>query len=401
MNDVIFITKDATNKNSLPIYGNKFWKTPNIDELAKKGTIFNRHYTAGGSTAMSFTSMSLGKYCYETGRRVYSDEKSINGNTLFDKVYDMGYDCHIIWDSTYTAFAESHFKCEGLHTTIHSIEGIKQREEKHKTGYFDDVKRDEEEANIAIERISNELKKIKENANRPVFVWMHLPHVLRGCQGYCSDIDIFDQIIGIARSIYGDETISVSADHGHMNGSKEKYHYGFDVGEEVICIPLITPKIEEHSYVDVPTSNLQMFDILFNKKIVHWDFVISETAYYAQPKRKIAIIKGKYKYCFDKETGKEYLYDLVFDELENHNLVYPEFYDKDRFFFFSTAQCFYYPYWNESAQILDEFRKIKRDMWKNGTFLEEKFNKILHFIKCIYTRYQLAHPKNDIVNTGK
>ena len=32
--------------------------TPNIDELAKKGTVFNRHYTAAASTAMAFTSMA-------------------------------------------------------------------------------------------------------------------------------------------------------------------------------------------------------------------------------------------------------------------------------------------------------------------------------------------------------
>ena len=38
----VLITKDALRKDYLPSYGNKFWKTPNIDELASKGTIFNK-----------------------------------------------------------------------------------------------------------------------------------------------------------------------------------------------------------------------------------------------------------------------------------------------------------------------------------------------------------------------
>ena len=76
MKNIIFISKDALNKHALPVYGNKYWKTPNIDELAAKGTVFNRHYTAGASTAMAFTSMAIGKYCYETGRKYYKNEEA-------------------------------------------------------------------------------------------------------------------------------------------------------------------------------------------------------------------------------------------------------------------------------------------------------------------------------------
>ena len=126
-----------------------------------------------------------------------------------------------------------------------------------------------------------------------------------------------------------------------------------------------------------------------------------ETAYYAQPKRKIAIISGKYKYCYDKETKKEYLYDLEFDPEENHNLVYPEFYDTDRFLWYSTAQCFYYPYWGEAQNELVKLRGIKNEMWKNGKFFEELYNKFMHRLKCLYTKIKLAHPSDDIKNNGK
>ena len=401
MSNIIFISKDACNKHVLPVYGNRYWKTPNMDALAKKGTVFNRHYTAAASTAMAFTSMSIGKYCYETDRRDYKNEESINGDTLFDKLYDLGYEVHIMWDDTYTSFAETHFKCEGLHTKIHSLHAIKQQITAHTKGKIDDMTFNDSETQIALNLIKDEFLKIKQEAQRDIFIWFHLPHVMRGRQGYGSDIDVYDDVIGIAREIFGDDDIFVSADHGHMNGWKNKYHYGFDVEEEAICIPLIGPKINNTDTIDFPTSSLQMLDILHYRKVEPLEYVMCETAYYAQPKRKIAIVKDKYKYSYNKEEKREYLYDLEFDPEENHNLVYPEFYDTDRFLWYSTSQCFYYPYWEEAMRVLQEMRSIKDGMWKNGTFFEELYNKVMHRIKCLYTRFKLANPGNNIKNIGK
>ena len=401
MNNIIFISKDATNKHALPVYGNTFWKTPNIDALSEKGTIFNRHYTAGASTAMAFTSMAIADYCYTTDRRIYKDEKAINGNTIFDRLYNEGYECHIAWDDSYTEFAKSHFRCEGVNTTIHSLKNIKQPVSKHIKGTFDDLTPNDAETKLALQTIKEEFENIKKNATKNIFLWLHLPHVMRGRQGYGSDIDVFDDVIGMAREIYGDECIYVSADHGHMNGWKDKYHYGYDVGEEAICIPLITPRIGGLKTVDFPTSTIQMYDIFMKEEISPLEYVMCETAYYAQPKRKIAIISGKYKYSYDKETKKEYLYDLEFDKEENHNLVYPEFYDVDRFLWYSTAQCFYYPYWAEAQNMLTKLREVKKDMWKNGTFYEELSNKILHKVKTLYLRVKLANPGENIKNIGK
>lgn len=401
MGNIIFITKDAMNKHILPTYGNLYWKTPNIDELAKKGTIFNRHYTAAGSTAMAFTSMAIENYCYTTNRRVYANEEKMNGKTIFDKLYNEGYECHILWDDSYTKFADSHFRCEGIYTQIHSLQNIKQQPSKHIKGVFDDISLNEDETQIALDIIYKELITIKKNSKKKIFIWLHLPHVMRGRQGYGSDIDVYDKVIGIARELFSDEDIFMSADHGHMNGWKNKYHYGYDVNEEVICIPLIAPLINNVKEINFPTSTIQMFDILYKRKIEPLEYVMSETAYYAQPKRKIAIIKGKYKYCYDKENDKEFLYDLEFDKEENHNLVYPEFYDTDRFLWYSTVQCFFYPFWKQAHVELEKFRKIKKEMWKNGTKLEEIKNKLIHRIKCIYTRIKLAHPNDNIKNIGK
>ncbi|NLK11098.1 MAG: sulfatase-like hydrolase/transferase [Staphylococcus equorum] len=401
MNNIVLISKDALNYQALPVYGNTYWKTPNIDELALKGTVLNRHYTAAASTAMAFTSMAIGDYCCTTNRKYYKNEEALNGSTIFDKLHDLGYECHIVWDSTYTSFAKTHFRCEGIHTKIHSLDHIKQTNTVHIKGKFDDNLFDDEETSIGVQKVLNELNYIKKNSKRPVFIWLHLPHVMRGRQGYGSDIDVFDIIIGGARSLYGDDEIFISADHGHMNGSKNKYHYGYDLEDDAIKIPLITPRIDNRKEINYPTSSIQMFDILYNRQVPKLEYIISETAYYAQPKRKMAVIKDNYKYIYSKEDKKEFLYDLDFDKEEKHNLAYPEFYDVDRFLWYSTVQCFYYPDWDLAIRKIDELRKIKDSLWKNGNWFEELYNKLLHRIKCLYTRVKMSKPGNDIVNNGK
>ncbi|HPY85730.1 MAG TPA: sulfatase-like hydrolase/transferase, partial [Ruminococcus flavefaciens] len=96
INNIVLISKDILMPQYLPIYGNSYWKTPNIDELAAKGTVFKRHYTAAPSTAMAFTAMFTGNYPHETGYATYREVQEYNGETLFDRLYERGYQCHLV-----------------------------------------------------------------------------------------------------------------------------------------------------------------------------------------------------------------------------------------------------------------------------------------------------------------
>jgi len=40
----VFILLDSMNRNYLPIYGNDWLKTPNIQRLAKRGVVFDNHW---------------------------------------------------------------------------------------------------------------------------------------------------------------------------------------------------------------------------------------------------------------------------------------------------------------------------------------------------------------------
>lgn len=117
---VVLLSKDAMLPSYLPTYGNKYWKTPNIDELAQKGTVFMQHYTAAPSTAMAFTSMFTGLYPYQLDRADYTEVEEYNqGTTLFDEMYERGYECHLMWSNNYIKMADKYSKCYGKHTIRH------------------------------------------------------------------------------------------------------------------------------------------------------------------------------------------------------------------------------------------------------------------------------------------
>ena len=384
---IILVSKDVFMRGYLPVYGNTYWKTPNIDELAKKGTVFLKHYTAAPSTAMSFTSMFTGLYAFETDRKKYVEVSEYEADTLFDKMHAKGYGCHVVWDESYVHLAQRYSKCYGRHTTIHNTKFLTRAQPAHAKGKYDDMTFYPELENKCLEEMEVLTKSIVESKDK-VFMWIHFPHVLLGRNSYGSDIDVMDKMIGMFRRYFDDDAIYITADHGHMNGTHGKYGYGFDVNEQAIRIPLIVPRINGLETIDYPTSNTQLQDILFGK-IEQKDVIYSETAYYMQPHRKLAIIKGKYKYIYEKATRKEFLYDVEWDPEENINLLNTEIYDVDRHRDFSATQRFFYPHWNDGLEaIADDFRKEKKKIWRNAPYLIEQKEKLIQFARTIKMKFE-------------
>lgn len=381
---IILISKDVLMKAYLTPYGNQYFEMPNLSELAQKGTVFNRHYTAAPSTAMAFTSMSTGLYAYQTDRKKYVEVSEFEGKTIYDQLNALGYECHIIWDPRYVYMAQRYSKCYGRQTKIHNIPLTKETP-KHRPGKFDEIINNE---NDKLEAIFNFEKIIREliNNSDKTFVWVHFPHTIAGSNVWGSDMGTFDKMIEVARRYFPDEGIYITADHGHMNGMHGKYGYGFDVFENAICIPLITPRIANYSTIDYPTSNTQLSEIIIDNRITQKEYVLSETAYYMQPHRKLAIIKDNYKYVYEKQTHKEFLYDVLWDAMETTNLISPDVYDTDRRCYFPSNLRWFYPYWNESVRYIDYFRNIKQEMWRDAPWLIESKERIIHRAKFTYSR---------------
>lgn len=393
MSNYILISKDAMSTDYLPVYGNKNWKTPNIDELAKKGTVFLNQHTAAPSTVMSFYSMITGKYSHESGFDIYKKSyKKYEGDTFFKKLRKLGYECHIIWAQNMMPLREylDYFHDD---VEIHPIDIFRQGVGSHyiHKGF---LSRNLEKEKEAFNTIEEEIKALFAERDN-VFLWIHFPHVIKGEVSYGSDIELFDQYVGMIRKYISDENITITADHGNMNGHKGKLGYGFDVYEPNIRVPLITPRINTLETVTIPTSSLDLYSFLFEKRVEKRDYIFSDSAYRAQTRRKLAIIHDNYKYIYNKHTRKEELYDLSFDPDENFSLMSDYTYDKDRKITVPSRELYYYPKWNELESVRSNFTKIREQMWEKGKIQYRIISRVNGVVRPIINAF------NEIVKKFK
>lgn len=384
----ILVSKDALCKDYLHLYGEKPYQfeTPNIDELTAKGTIFTKYYCAAPSTVMAFYSMGTGQFAHETDFQMYERiHFQYQGETAFTMMKDWGYDeAHIVWDEDW-GFLPEYFDYFRNDVQIHNIDGFRERVSFHKK-VQGDVKNDDVKAIEVMNMIKDKLVNLLDT-DHSVFIWLHLPHVVRGRAGYGSDIDMFDKYVGMVRTLVPDDCIAITGDHGNLNGYRNKLAYGFDPYERAIHIPLITPKINNQDVCDWNVSSVDLFKIILKKDIPHRDFIYSDTAYRAQKSRKLAIIKGNYKYIYTKRTGLEELYDLAYDPEEQFSLISDKCYDVDRKLYVESREEYYYPFWNELPEVRRIMREEKERIWRNGDFKVVAKSNIKDKLRPLYDRY--------------
>ncbi len=379
---VLFLTKDALTPAYLPCYGNKFWegKTPNLDELASKGTVFSNAFSAAPSSAMSYLTMFTRKYPYQQEIKTYVPlVKPYEGQTLFDDAYDMGYDCHVVWDEHWIKLAERYSQCYGKHTTMHPLEGLRQGVgPNYKREKF--LERNDELAEKTFLMFRDEIKKICQDGKK-VFLWCHLPHVLNGRISYGDDIDLYDRYIGFLRGFFDDSNIFISSDHGNMNGMRGKIRYGFDVYDPAIRIPLIAPRINNLAHCEQQFCNIDFFDLIFKRVIPPREIIYSDCAYYAQPRRKLVVICGKYRYIYNKASKTEELYDVEWDPHQDFNLMSDYVFDTDRKVESASRELYFYPSWNELPEIREKLRKEKDKIWRDVTGKQKILIQCKEFVK--------------------
>lgn len=383
--NILLVTKDAMVKGYLPIYGNQYWrgKTPNIDELAENGTVFEKFYTAAPSTVMAFRSMMYGKWAHETPYADYIPmDIEESDSDFFNFGRQLGYEGHLIWDTTWVRMVLRYGNCFGSNCQIHNVDGLNQPVGPH-TNHKNFLRNNDQLLDKTITNLENTVRDIVETGKK-VIVWIHLPHVLTGRTGYGSDIDGFDMCIGMLRKYFNDKHIYVSADHGNMDGYHGRYSYGFDVYTPAIEIPLITPKIEGLRRCSFNVSNVDIKRIIFEGVVPRREVVYSDCAYYAQPHRKIAILKNNFAYIYNKKTKKEELYDLIYDPFERCNMIEDKFFDKDRKLTTITREVFFTPRWAEAEQMRNEMRNEFRAVWKTAPLLRDMRGSILSKAKIVF-----------------
>lgn len=368
MHNILLISKEVLRKDYLSCYGGKT-PTSNIDALAEKGTLFNNYYTAAPSTAMAITCMFSGLNAHELNRRTYTEVEQFEQTpTLFSILEDRQYETHVIWPEYLAKLSWKYSKVFDPRTVIHNLPGAAthilaiNQAQRGQTAVTD-ASRDNSTHMLFYE----EVDKILYRAKKPIFIWMHCPHVFnpRTCIGL--DIDLLDELVGkIAKSFNG--SIYLTADHGGLIGEKGKFGYGFDVYEGAVNIPLITPLITS-KVINQPLSSIQLKTIILENQFYTQPYVYSDTQYYTQPDRKLMLRKGDFKYIYNKRSRKEELYDLTFDLHEDVNLLLEEVYEPDRKISYRLHEVYPYSRWKEAREAYIDLRGEKNRVWQSSSFL--------------------------------
>lgn len=391
MKNKLLISKDVLRADYLSCYGSNIYSTQNIDMLAKNGCIFKNFYTAAPSSGMAYTAMFSGLNIHEMNRSYFHNVDQFNQcPALFQLFEEKGYETHVIWDKKWYESSRKKAQVFDERTNFHNL-SIAQHVGPHATYVRDEKGKIKPQQNVMpIKDLLDKVKEIIENNTKPIFLWIHSPHVFAGRTGYGADIDLFDNLVGELMEIFKGY-IYLTGDHGHMNVEKQIPCYGHHVYEGAIKIPLITPNHFGRNIIEMPLSNIQLKNIILEEKIKPQEFVYSDSRYYLQPDRRLAIRKGDFKYIFNKLDRSEELYDLKYDPTENVNLLLDKIVDVERLSEYFLDEVFYYPRWVEAKERYLELKAEKNRIWKNGNWLAELYIQIRDikrrgFLKTISVR---------------
>lgn len=147
--NIIFITVDALRADHLGCYGYQRNTSPNIDKLAREGTVFNKCFATSSATVYSFPGILTGRYL-----AVKKSDYALYSNNL---------------DNKFDTLAEYLKKAD-----YHTAAFVKNAHLRIKQGFeqgFDSYESVGGDAQSITVRVLDFLKKYQDN--KPFFIWVH------------------------------------------------------------------------------------------------------------------------------------------------------------------------------------------------------------------------------------
>lgn len=245
----VVITMDTTRADHLPMYGYGGTKTPRLQELARRGLVFEQCVTASPFTLPSHCTIMTGLYPTYHGVRINGDTAlSEKHETMAEVLAGRGYGCG--------AFIGA-FVLDGRW-------GLKQGFARYDDDF--DLNKYKQLDLGLVQRPSSEVVDaaiawLAPRKEKPFFAWLHLydPHVPydppepyrgeysgRGPAGlYDGEIASMDAQIGrfcdwLAENGLADNTILILVgDHGEGLGEHEESTHGYYIYDYVVHVPLL------------------------------------------------------------------------------------------------------------------------------------------------------------------
>ncbi len=346
---VILISVDTLRADHLSCYGYRKLQTPNIDSLAKGGTLFSQVSSQVPLTLPSHTSMFTSTYPFANGIQDHGQLLAPNTVTLASILKSRGYR---------TAAFVGGFVLDrrfGLDQgfDVYDSPFNLRRQARSDPG---EVRRSGEEV------VSAAIRWVRENDKGPFFVFLHLydlhlPYQVPSAQGsrspgigYDAALAYEDEMLGRLSSFLGqrgllEKTLIVfTSDHGESLWEHGESSHGYFIYQSTLWVPLVfhwpadrrmpAARIDEPaSLLDVAPTILQFIGIprppefqgrglldLVNQKPSSPREIYSESLYArnhfgGSSLRSLRL--GRYKFV---DAPNAEFYDLASDPVEKHNL---------------------------------------------------------------------------------
>ncbi len=235
--DVLLVSVDALRADHVSAYGYGRATTPNLDALAREGTLFEAAYCPTPHTSYSITSMMTGKYM----RPLLALGLGLDSDTLATDVRRYGYRTAAFYPPAVFFIDEERFA------------GFRDR-----ALGFEYAKVEFATPALRETQIGDYLASVPPD--RPLLVWVHLfephePYVRHpehafGTPGGLTDMDAYDSEIATAdagigaivarvRAVRPGIAIAVTADHGEEFGDHGGRYHGTTVYDEQVRVPLV------------------------------------------------------------------------------------------------------------------------------------------------------------------
>ena len=364
-NSVVYIATDRLYARRLRLYGG-YNRMPNMERMAKYGTLYNNATATAGSTIMTHASEWSGKYPAELHADVpFEDRDYLNflpkQDSVFHDFISMGYNVYIVLvenlttaktttNGKITAFAQGYDSFRPNWNLWPEEANIVKLPGKGREGE-DLVTRRDQIMQAA------ELVDASEKEGKPAFVFIK-------CHGYnkseyraeylryanqqrVTDDDLYnceiDEGLGHLLDHYdypsnsSAPTIWFASDHGSWMGESFRNHYGYHLHQEIVHVPLIGSRGNGRVVDNVFSMKEVRRIITDNSPKMNERYIFAETLYPGQITEKpddgvpstarIMVRLNRYKYIYsmhgvegDGEPCEE-LYDLAYDPREKFNLA--------------------------------------------------------------------------------
>jgi arylsulfatase A-like enzyme len=251
--DIVLISIDALRADHLGAYGYARPTTPNIDALAKEGTLFHDAYCPTPHTSYSVTSMMTGKYM----RPLLALGLGRDSETLASDLRRYGFRTAAFYPPAVFFIDEPKFD---------TFESRALDFEYRKVEFADPTLREKQ------------LREYLQNAHsdKPLFLWVHFfephePYVQHPEHVFGdTDVDAYDseiataddgvgRVVAAVREKRPGAVVIVTADHGEEFGDHGGRYHGTSVYEEQVRVPLVVvgPGVRAGA-VDVPVQTIDL-----------------------------------------------------------------------------------------------------------------------------------------------